>query len=245
MQCSTCHNHVPDHAIYCGKCGSKIEKPGDHSDYLKRIKKIAVFFFVLLGYIAVLSFTSFGSHYTETLILDLLFAAIILVFYLFNRKETNRLLRFDNPRWHVVLMIVLLAPMLALLVSFIADFLNESIFDTSQNAYYQHFLSSPAPLTLSIISIGLFPAIFEEIAFRGIIFNDLLKLTRLKSVIVISAILFTILHLSLISILWIFPMGLAFGYFRAKYRTMWYGIIGHFVYNSSIVLIEYLTLQFF
>jgi membrane protease YdiL (CAAX protease family) len=70
------------------------------------------------------------------------------------------------------------------------------------------------------------------------VFNELSKITGIKSTIIISAILFTMLHLSLLSIFWIFPIGLIFGYFRAKYNTLWYGIIGHLIYNSCIVLIE-------
>lgn len=148
------------------------------------------------------------------------------------------MLRFDKPKWPLLITIFIVAPLFALLVSFIAQLINQGIFNESQTAYYEHFIESPAPLTFAIISIALFPAIFEEIAFRGIVLSELSKVTRLKSAIIISTILFSLLHLSLISMFWIFPLGLFFGYFRAKQRTLWYGIIGHFIYNSSIVLIE-------
>jgi membrane protease YdiL (CAAX protease family) len=74
--------------------------------------------------------------------------------------------------------------------------------------------------------------------FRGVLFNETLKIAGLKSTILITSILFTILHLSLISIFWIFPIGLVFGYLRAKYNTILYGVIGHFVYNASVVIVE-------
>ncbi|MBK6986473.1 MAG: CPBP family intramembrane metalloprotease [Bacteroidetes bacterium] len=70
-------------------------------------------------------------------------------------------------------------------------------------------------------------------------FNELQKITSVSATIIITTVLFTILHFSLISFLWIFPIGMLFGYLRAKNNSLLYGIIGHFIYNSSIVLIEY------
>lgn len=242
MECSKCQYQNPTKATFCGKCGNKLEISSEGLDYNKNVKKISIFFFALLAYIVTIHFIEFGNNYIQTLLIDLIFATIILIFYFIDSKTLNKLLKFNRPRRILLIIIVIIAPLFAMLVSFIADLLNQSIFDKNQIIYYEQFINSPAPIPLSILSIGLFPAIFEEIAFRGIVFNELTKITGLKSTIIISAILFTILHLSLLSIFWIFPIGLIFGYLRAKYRTLWYGIIGHLIYNSSIVLIEIITL---
>jgi len=238
MLCNNCQHKNQQKANFCGKCGSKINSPVATFDYNKYVKRISFLFFVMLAYVTIINFLDFGTNYIYTLLIDILFGIIILIFYLIDPISINKLLRLKRLKKHIIIKIMMIAPMVAALVSLIANFLNQSVFDRSQTTYYEHFIDSPAPILFTIISIGLFPAIFEEVAFRGILFNDLVKITRVKSSIIISAILFTILHLSLISILWIFPIGLLFGYFRAKYRTMWYGIIGHFVYNISIVAIE-------
>jgi len=41
------------------------------------------------------------------------------------------------------------------------------------------------------------------------------------------------------SLLWLVPIGLAFGYLRDKHNTLWYGMIGHFAYNFSITFFEF------
>ncbi|MEI7595727.1 MAG: CPBP family intramembrane glutamic endopeptidase [Bacteroidota bacterium] len=238
MECSKCQSQNPTKATYCGKCGNILVNSVESQDYNRNVKKISVFFFVLLAYIATINFIELNGNYIQTLLIDFIFAAIILVFYFIDTKSINKLIKFNKPKRLLLIKIIIFAPLFAILVSLIAGFLNQSIFDKSQITYYEQFIDSPAPIFFSILSIGLFPAIFEEIAFRGIVFNELTKITSIKSTIIISAILFTILHLSLLSTLWIFPIGLIFGYFRAKYRSLWYGIIGHFIYNSSIVLIE-------
>ena len=55
----------------------------------------------------------------------------------------------------------------------------------------------------------------------------------------ITAFVFGIIHLAVISMLWLVPLGLIFGMLRAKYNTLWYGVIGHFTYNLGFILLEY------
>ncbi len=242
MKCENCQTISHSQSTYCGKCGKSLVKEVS-LDYNKSIQNILIFFFILLGYIATINFIDFENDYINTLLIDVLFAAIIFVFYFIDFKTINKLLSLKGLKKFLLIKILVGAPLFAIIVSYLAGFLNQSIFDKSQLRYYEQFIDSPAPITLSIISIALIPAIFEEIAFRGILFNHLTKVSRLKSTILISSILFTILHLSLLSALWIFPIGLLFGYFRAKYRSLWYGILGHFMYNGSIVIIEIITFK--
>jgi len=242
MQCSRCNYVNPKQATFCGNCGNKIGTKSDSFDYNKHVKKVSFFFFILLGYVATIKFAISRTSYVQQLWIDGLFAILILLFYLVDMKTLNNILKLKALKKPVLIKILIFAPLAAVLVSYLADFLSQSIFDSRQIVYYKAFLDSPAPIVLSIISVGLVPALFEEIAFRGIVFNELAKITGIKSSVVISSILFTILHFSLISALWIFPIGLIFGYLRAKHRTLWYGIIGHFIYNSSIVILELLTL---
>lgn len=244
MTCNNCQTTNPSKSNFCGKCGKKIEKHGVNFDYNLHVKKISFFFFALLAYIAVLNFAKLGGDYKRTLIIDIIFALIILMFYFYEPKQINKLFNFKKPKKSLIIKILILAPLFAIIISFVTNLLNQNVFNNSHSTYYQNFINSPAPFLFSILSIGLFPAIFEEIAFRGIIYNELSKITSIKSSIIISSILFTILHLSLISIFWIFPSGLVFGYLRAKYRTLWYGIIGHFLYNSTIVIIEIISFSY-
>jgi membrane protease YdiL (CAAX protease family) len=185
-----------------------------------------------------LRFTAFVQDYSSLLIVDSFFAAIVLIFFILNFKTTIPLFRFKKHSVFTVIIIVIIAPIIAMAVFYIAKFLNKNIFDFSENIYYNQFKDSPAPLLFSIISIGVFPAIFEEMAFRGILFNQSLKIMRLKPTIIITSILFTILHLSLISVFWIFPIGLILGYLRAKNKSILYSMIAHFSYNTSILLLQ-------
>ena len=241
MKCQKCQTESTKAYSYCNNCGSKLyTEPTDN--YHVSVTKTKVFFFVLLGYIALLHFLKFNSTYIISLTTDLIFALIIIVFLLFNFKSLKETLIPKISNYKLLIIVSFSLCVLAFLVTHFADFLNQSVFNTNNSSYYEHYKDSPSPLLLCIISVGVFPAIFEEIAFRGILFNELKNIMSVNATIIITTVLFTILHFSFISFLWIFPIGFLFGYLRSKYNNLIYGIIGHFVYNSSIVLIEYFNL---
>jgi membrane protease YdiL (CAAX protease family) len=241
MKCPKCETENTKAHPFCGKCGTKlIARPEDN--YHVAVRNTKVFFFILLGYIALLNFAKFKSNYITSLITDLIFAGIVITFFLLNYKV---LIAFIRPKVSNVKLLIILCvsfPAFAFIITHFADFLNQSSFNSNNSSYYEHYSDSPFPLLFCIISIGVFPAIFEEIAFRGILFNELKNIMSVNATIILTTILFTILHFSFISFLWIFPIGLLFGYLRSKYNTLIYGIIGHFIYNTSIVLIQYFNL---
>lgn len=239
MNCPDCNHENHSLATFCSNCGHKLNSEKE-PDYKISIRNISIFFFVILAYIIVLYLTKFGQDYTSLLIADCIFALIVLIFFVFNYKSIACLFHIRRFSLSILFKIVLAAPLFALLVNYVAKFLNQSILNQSESIYYNRFKDSPAPLLFTIISIALFPAIFEEIAFRGILFNESLKIMKLKPTILISTVLFTLLHLSFLSFLWIFPLGLVLGYLRAKYRTMLYGMILHFTYNAAVILIQLL-----
>jgi membrane protease YdiL (CAAX protease family) len=241
MNCPKCETENTKAHRFCGKCGTKlITRPNDN--YQIAVRNTKVFFFILLGYIALLNVAKYSSNYINSLIADLVFAGIVITFFMLNYKVLLALIipRFSNIKLLIILCVSF--PVFAFIITHFANFLNQSSFNPTNSSYYEHYADSPFPLLFCIISIGVFPAIFEEIAFRGILFNELKNIMSVNATIILTTILFTILHFSFISFLWIFPTGLLFGYLRSKHNTLLYGIIGHFIYNASIVLIEYFKL---
>lgn len=241
MQCSRCQYKNLVKANYCGSCGQKLINSRDTLNYKKSVRKIAVFFFLTLAYLASTYFAEHGRTYIHMLINGFVLGGVTIVFYLMDYKQINRLLRFGHLRKSILIRVLIGAPLFSAIIWYAVCIVNSAFLDGAQFNYYDLFRDSPAPIIFSLLSVALLPALFEEIAFRGVVFNELIRITGIKSAIVISSVLFTIIHLSVLSFIWIFPIGLVFGYLRARYRTLWYGIIGHFVYNGSIVVIDIFT----
>jgi membrane protease YdiL (CAAX protease family) len=237
MKCPQCQQESRSKAAYCSHCGAKLVPDGEPV-YTKHVKKVSVFFFVLLAYIALLHATEFQKDFPTIVIADSVFALIIILFFIINFKEVKGLFNFKNLKPKILIIVFLSAVAMGFLVNVFADYLNKSLFDASQEIYFESYMDSPFPLLMCIISIGVVPAIFEEIAFRGILFTELQKITNTNAVILITSMLFTLLHFSVLSMIWLFPGALAMGYLRAKYNTINYGMLAHFTYNTTIVLLQ-------
>lgn len=239
MICTDCQHENHPQARFCSKCGRDLIVVVEPVvDTYNGLSSTITFFLVLLGYVVITHFIGAVESYHEILFIDIAFASIVLIFFMLNYSKT--IVLFKIPKFNPTLMVAMVvgAAAFAFIVFHVADYLNQSLFDQTQVAYYDQFVDSPAPFFFTILSVGFFPAVFEEIACRGIMFNQLEKIAGVGSTIIVTTIIFTMLHLSLLSILWIFPIGLLFGFLRARHNTIWYGIVGHFVYNSSIVIFE-------
>ena len=94
---------------------------------------------------------------------------------------------------------------------------------------------------LTFFIIAIVAPIFEELIFRGIILDGLLKRYTPITAIVVSSILFGIVHLNP----WQFITGLAIGFFSGwvyyKTRSVLPSIIIHVSSNASVFLMSYIT----
>ncbi|MFY7669941.1 CPBP family intramembrane glutamic endopeptidase [Tenacibaculum sp. MEBiC06402] len=117
--------------------------------------------------------------------------------------------------------------------------LNEFIFPNENLNILYDYSYLEHPFLWSILFVAILPPIFEELAFRGYLFNNLLKLISPKSTIIATAFLFALIHISFISIIWIFPFGLFLGYLRKRYNTLWIPMLVHFTHNFVVLILDY------
>lgn len=237
MICPACNHNNHPNARFCSHCGGELSAPVYVATRdMGSITKTVVFFVVMVVFIVSLYFIDINSNYANIILANIVFSLIVLVFFAMDFRDTLNVLKFKDPEPMLMTALATGAPVFALGVFFFVDYLNKNIFDIYIISEYYLFIDSPAPLLLALISTAVFPAIFEEIAFRGVLFNMLEPFAGKTPTIFITAIMFSTIHFSLISLLWLFPIGLLFGYLRARHNTLWYGIIGHFLYNGSVVL---------
>jgi membrane protease YdiL (CAAX protease family) len=96
-----------------------------------------------------------------------------------------------------------------------------------------------------ILLVAILPALFEELAYRGIILHNLLKLADEKQAIHISAFLFAIIHMSFISMFWLVPFAIWLGNVRTKEKTLWFSVLIHVCFNLTACLFEFYELWLF
>ncbi len=91
---------------------------------------------------------------------------------------------------------------------------------------------------LTLLAIGIFAPIFEEILFRGIIYNELKEHMSSNLVIIIQALLFAIYHMNMLQGLYAFVLGIFLGVVYKWYKNIWAPIVIHVIYNSTSVVLS-------
>jgi uncharacterized protein len=95
---------------------------------------------------------------------------------------------------------------------------------------------------LSMIIIGLLPAIFEEVCFRGGIQNILMRWFKGPWIaIILTAIIFSAVHVSYYGFLVRFALGIALGLVFYFSGSLWLNILFHFLFNGIQVTAMYVA----
>lgn len=132
-------------------------------------------------------------------------------------------------------------------MKFVSNFIeNTSIF--SQMYYHNekltHFLlleNNFWILCLNMFFMAVIPAISEEFFFRGMLQRYTIKIFKKPGLgIILTAVIFSLMHGDIYNFIPRFCMGLIFGYIFEYTQNLWAPILAHFTHNSIVVLIFYL-----
>lgn len=100
--------------------------------------------------------------------------------------------------------------------------------------------TSTTGLLANIFIIGFLPAIGEELFFRGVLLRMLSDSMKNKHLpIIISAVLFSAIHMQFYGFLPRMMLGVLFGYFVLWSRSLWLPVIAHFINNATAVIFAY------
>jgi membrane protease YdiL (CAAX protease family) len=244
--CTHCQLLIADEARYCHHCGG-IQSTHDIDDALQKQQKlvsVAIFFGVHLVICLISNFTAYPRGLVPLLVIDGVLSLFTLLYVVLLWPELKELFRWRGFSLVKSAGYITAAVLGAVLVNFAVKWLNKTIFD-AESYYYYAFSHLKYAKLITILVVALQPAIFEELAFRGVLQEGLNKITDKKQAIFISAFLFTILHMSFISFFWLLPFALCLGYVRMKEETIWYGVLIHFCFNTTACFLEFFELNLF
>lgn len=102
----------------------------------------------------------------------------------------------------------------------------------------QTMVNTPASLAINLFAIAVLPALLEEMIYRGYILRTLRPYGNWFAVI-ISSLLFSLMHGNLRQIPFAFIVGLVLGLLYVVTDNIWLPIAVHFTNNAISVLMEY------
>lgn len=221
-----------------------------HANYIFLISSIIKIVLVEMFGILIFTIVYYAKYGDEQRLYDfyvspiITFMAILLptIFYfLITKKDFKSILRLHPVKLkHVFALIII-----GVSVQFIGIFLNLLVIYFLQPFGKVLYSSPTIPKNISellylILIIGLIPSICEELFARGILMKGYEKF-GVKAAIIISSLLFAIIHYKLTNFIFPFFLGLVLGYVVYRTDSVISGIIVHFVSNLTGILIIYIT----
>lgn len=108
--------------------------------------------------------------------------------------------------------------------------LSSYVFGTETSDYIKSF--SSLPIYYTVLSTSVFPAVFEELSFRGIVFSNLRSKSLLKACL-FTGLLFGMAHLNGEQFFYAFFMGAVFCYLVYKTGSLAASMLSHFTINFT------------
>jgi len=200
---------------------------------------VVMILFVTLGYIAQNWDFNYGILITEFLLI-----ALPTVIYVKARGAAiKNELRFNRLNL-VDALLVAVAFIAAYFVAVFINLLGEILISMMGNLIIPDipFATDPAEYVMLLFIIAGSAGICEEILFRGFILRAYEKLGMWPNII-ITALLFSILHLNIQNILAPFFLGIILGFVVYKTNSIFAGILGHFINNAISVTWGYVIMS--
>src|SRR5258706_5763987 len=172
--CEACEAEVKGYHRFCYNCGEYLGSDGTRISLFNNSSMQSAFtFFIIYLFVCLLvHFTNWFDDYSRLFLVELFLGTLTLLYVWINFKEIKPVLRFRNFNMVRLTGCISLAVIASVLVNIIVSKLNISFFGTDAS-YYSRYSIYSMPVLVLVYSIALNPAIFEELAFRGVIYNYL------------------------------------------------------------------------
>ena len=160
-----------------------------------------------------------------------------------NRKKFNTKISFAAPKPELLILAVLIGLLISTISSYVTNIF--MILLRSINAAPHDIMPDLPGNLLDNISfsvyVGILAPIFEEFAFRGVVLSQAKKISGSFGIL-ISAGLFSLMHVNVPQMIPAFALGLLMAYFVLRFDSIWYGIAIHFSVNALSLLEQQLLI---
>ncbi|MFT3983207.1 MAG: type II CAAX endopeptidase family protein [Lachnospiraceae bacterium] len=155
------------------------------------------------------------------------------LFLLLHNCNLTEWLSFRKMKWSSVGLTILFTYLLMPLISFVNVF--SQLFDSNTVLGMSDEIVS-MPAVLMIFIMGFVGPFCEEFVFRGIIFNGYKKTGRLLGALLLSSLLFGLMHMNFNQFCYAFVLGICFALLVEATGSLWSSVIGHVIVNTHNVV---------
>ena len=250
-RCPGCQVVLRAGAQFCPNCGHtlgaaaaeparELREPaaGRFASQWKDLKRVVWLFGLLLLSSLALGFVvrSDSSPWPDA-ILSGIDAAIVLAFAAARHRDLRPLLRVPGVNRRSALELGAIALIFVAAMSAYFELLEHMGVPLARLS--DAYVRAGWPLWAMLLLVSAMPAVFEELAFRGVIQSALERVVERREAWLIQAALFSVLHLTPLAFPSHFLMGLCFGYMRTRSRSLYPGMLLHATWNALVLMAEF------
>lgn len=198
-------------------------------------------FMILYGIFGVFIAQIFGSGSFITLIISQIVVFIIpFMLYFFisgdSVKDMFKIKKISIANIIIIALISIFIQPILMAISAVSSY----FFGSSTTDYVSSM--KDMPIYMIVLTTAVFPAIFEELTYRGIVFSNLRNKSITKAC-VFTGLLFGMAHLNGEQFFYAFFMGAVLSYFVYKTGSIFSSIVSHFTINFSqtMLMLYYLN----
>jgi len=233
--CAGCGGALKPSAAFCAACGlACAPAPRAEGSLYRAITLYVALLAVQLVLMVYARVTK--DAFTAEVGGTLLFAAVVLAFYLPVRRNLAGASRSFGLRWPWALAIVGGAVVIAAVVAGYVHGLS-SLFGIHAPSELAGLEDHPWPWSIALVVI--LPPLVEELAFRGVIYGGLRTSLSVGESLIVSSFAFAMIHMSIPTMLTHFPLGLYFGWLRHRSGSLWPGMLAHACHNAVFIAIAW------
>lgn len=203
-----------------------------------------LFLTIILVHFAVVAFLLvMGDRIPFGIIANLIVSEGIIIvpalFFLFlSGSRRNEILRFHKIKISSALMIVLFTFLIMPLVT-VLNAISMFFTENAVVAMQEEILSVTFPVMLFMI--GVFGPFCEEFVFRGMVYGGYVKSGSRFWAILLSALLFGLMHMNFNQAIYAFVIGLMLSLLMEATGSLWASMLCHMIFNSEQVCLMYLS----
>ena len=109
--------------------------------------------------------------------------------------------------------------------------------------FTDNFEPSYLPIVLQLLCTGILGPIFEELIFRGIVYNKLKTFNKPMRSIILCSVIFAFFHTDIVNAIYAFGVSFILIYLYEKYKTLKAPIIMHIALNTTTILMVNLIVK--
>jgi uncharacterized protein len=184
-------------------------------------------------------------QYTTLIVIVTSILTFLLLFVIFaiRKKSILKTLSFRKislkSTGFLIIAAISLYFLIASLVSYFMDMAPVQKFIPDYEKVVQSLMNGN--IIITVLCVGIVAPLFEEIFFRGLIFNELRENIPIVPAVIIQALFFGLFHGNLIQGAYAFVIGIVFALAYIWTKSLWASILLHFLYNNIGLVMDRLT----